>query len=291
MAQKSNVFTEDFDTFRESITNLSHYQFVMEWRLKAADQSAVSSMEAFAKMGGEKDEYGGANGITVTDVFRPPTSPIRSPGGFRVTKGKSIVPMTREMAGRFHSYMLVAAFERFEALLKGFYAKLLFQLRGQITLPSRAGFHKNQPKMAKLEGTPQYNAAYVRQACRRNCNEAIDAFAKKLPLRTMTYRWQHGMTFEEIYGLLNFARNCIVHFEGRWPVEKVSISDVQQKFVRKWMRKSILTGEATILPSDSALDLVLDMLVSYSYGLFVLLSENSNMEIQTPYFKRQPLAS
>lgn len=47
MAPKANVFAGDFDAFRESIANLAHYQFIVEWRLKEANKSAERSLAAF----------------------------------------------------------------------------------------------------------------------------------------------------------------------------------------------------------------------------------------------------
>lgn len=290
MALKANAFIDDFDGFRESIADLSHYQFMIDWGLKEAKNSATRSLAAMEKMG-HKNKFGGGNAITITDVFHVGTGVRRAPGGVRTTQGKKIVPMTKDVEGRFHSYLLVGGFERFEALLKVFFATMLYQLRGQIAMPSKSRFHQNQPKMVEKSGTPTYYLAYAKFACRRNCDEAIAAFEKKLPMQLMTYQWNHGLPFKELFDCLEFCRHSVVHAEGRWPEgTKVSLNRKQQAYIRSCMRASILTGESTILPTDKQTDQVMDMLASYAYGVYILLAEEFGMAIANPFFKRQSVA-
>lgn len=286
MALRTNVFTKDFDSFRESMADLSHYLLLVDWRFGEANQSVEQSLAILEKQG-HKNKFFAGSALSVVNVFHSGTAPMRAPCGKRITEGETIVPMTKEMEGRFHSYLLVAGFERLEALLKDLYGRMLYQLRRRITLPSKRDFHKNKPKEAKNVGNAPYYREYARYACRRNCDEAMAAFRKALPWETIIFHLMHGMTFEEIHGLLGFCRHCIVHGEGRLPDEvRVSLTINQITFIRSCMRKSILTREETILPDARKTDLVIEMLVSYAYGLYVLLSEKCDMEIEQPYFRR-----
>lgn len=279
------MFNGGFDEFRESVADLAHCEFVMEWGIKEAKNSVNRSLAVLRKRRQSEDSFAGGNAITVTNVFRPNNKfPIRAPGGVRTVEGKRILELMDEMRARFHSYLLVATYERFEVLLKDYYAMLLYQLRG-VVLPRKAKFHKEQPSMARKANTLPYFRVYAGVACRQKCDEAITAFAKKLPLQTMTYTWHHGMPFQSILKCLSFCRNAIVHEEGRWPTGKISLNKAEQEFVRSYMRISTLTNESTILPNHAEIDNVMEMLVSYAYGLYVLFSRQFNMVVANSYFK------
>jgi len=286
VALKKNVFTPDFEKFREVMADMSHYLMFVGWRLGEANKSVERSLAVLEKMG-HKNKFGAFNRLTMVNVFHPSNAPMRAPCGNRGTEGESIVPMTQEMEGRFHSYMLVAGFERLESYLKALHGHTHYQLRGQITLPSKRAFHKAQAKNAKQEGTAPYYVAYAKYACRRNCNEAMEVFQKVLPWDTMVFHLMHLMPFEEIVALLGYCRHCIVHDEGRVPDDIWESLNVNQvTFVRSCLRESILTGEETILPDKRKIELIVQMLVSYGYGLYILLSEKCGMEIEKKYFRR-----
>jgi hypothetical protein len=191
------------------------------------------------------------------------------------------------MEGRYHSYILVAGYERLESYLKTMYRSMLYQLRGQVTLKSKRDFHKRNPKWAKEQNTPPYFAAYAKFACRRNCDEAMAVFQKVLPWDTMVLHLMHLMPFEQIYDLLGFCRHCIVHDEGRLPEETRVTLDVNQcEFIQRCMRRSVLTGEETILPDKQRTGLVIEMLVSYGHAIYVLLTEKCGMVLERNYFHR-----
>lgn len=287
VALKKNVFTKDFDKFQEAMTDLSHLLLLVGWQLGASQKSMERSL-AIVEMQGHKNKFGAANGLSLVNVFRDATGPQRAPGSTRSTIGESIVPMLKEMEGRYHSYLFVAGYERLESYLKTMYGRMLYQLRGEFTmLRSKREFHKRQPDWAKQRGIPQYYLTYAQFACRRNCNEAMAAFQKALPWKTMMFHLMHGMPFEQIYELLGFSRHCIVHDEGRLPDEVRKPLNINQfEFIRRCMRKSILTGDETIMPDKRQTNLVIEMLASYGHALYVLATEKCGMELERNYFHR-----
>ena len=285
MALKTNVFAKDFEKFRESMTDLSHLLLLVGWQLGESKASMERSLAILEKQG-RKNKFGASNGLSIVNVFKK-IGPQRAPGSKRITEGESIVPMTQEMEGRFHSYLFVAGYERLESYLKALYGRMLYQLRGQVTLKSKREFHKRIPKWAKERNTPPYFFAYAKFACRRNCDEAIASFQKVLPWDTMVFHLMHLMPFEQILDLLGFCRHCIVHDEGRLPDEIRSPLDTNQlNFIRRCMQKSILTGDETIMPAKQQTGLVIEMLVSYGHALYVLLSEKCSMVLEHNYFRR-----
>lgn len=285
MALKANVFTKDFEKFRETMTDLSHLLLLVGWQLGESKKSVARSLAVLEKQG-HKNKFGAGNGLSIVNVFSK-IGPQRIPGGKRITEGESIIPMTEEMEGRFHSYIFVAGYERLESYLKALYGRMLYQLRGKVTLKSKREFHKRIPKWAKEQNTPPYFASYAKFACRRNCDEAMAVFQKVLRWDTMVFHLMHLMPFEQIIDLLGFCRHCIVHDEGRLPEEfRVPLNINQLEFIRRCMRKSILTGDETILPDKQQTGLVIEMLVSYGHALYVLLTENCDMVLEHNYFRR-----
>jgi hypothetical protein len=285
VALKCNVFSSDFEDFQQSMTDLSHLLLLVGWRLDDANKSVERSLATLERRG-LKNKFGAGNGVTLVNVFNK-TGLQRAMGGKRITEGENIIPMTKEMEGRYHSYLLVAAYERLEGYLKRVYGRLLYQLRGQVTLRSKRDFHKRKPKWAKEQNTPPYFAAYSQFAGRRSCDEAIVTFKRVLPWDTMVFHLMHGMPFEEIFALLGFCRHCIVHDEGRLP-DDVSppLNFNQFNFIRRCIRKSILTGDDTILPDKRQTGQVLEMLLSYGHALYVLLTEECGMVLEHNYFQR-----
>ena len=62
------------------------------------------------------------------------------------TQGESIVPMTHEMEGRFHSYLFVAVYERLESNLNALYGRTPYvDLAGQVTLKSKCDSATDSP--------------------------------------------------------------------------------------------------------------------------------------------------
>ncbi len=285
LALKTNVFTKDFEKFQESMTDFSHLLLLVGWQLGESKKSVERSLAILEKQG-LKNKFGAGNGLSIVNVFNK-IGPQRAPGSKRITEGESIIPMTQEMEGRFHSYLFVAGYERMESYLKALYGQMLYQLRGQVTLKSKREFHKSIPKWAKMQNTPLYFAAYTKFACRRNCDEAIASFQNVVPWDTMVFHLMHRMPFEQIFDLLGFCRHCIVHDEGRLPDKiRTPLDTNQLNFMRRCMRKSVLTGKRTILPDKQQTGLVIEMLVSYGYALYVLLTEKCSMVLEHNYFRR-----
>src|SRR5207244_1669895 len=111
-------------------------------------------------------------------IFHDGTLDIRAPYGKRVTQDEQLLPMAEEMERRFNSFLLVWIFESLEKHLQVLCGKLLFQLRGEVTIVDKKEFHRSEPSWAKQERTPQYFAAYAQYAWKRNHKNVFAAFEK-----------------------------------------------------------------------------------------------------------------
>ena len=116
MALKANVFTPDFEDLLRTVANYGHYQHFVRWHLKLGKRSVVLSLQVLEKQG-IKDEYFTGNCQSVVNPFHDGEWVIRAPYGNRVSKGQNIFVMSREMEGRFNSFVLVSVYEALEAYL------------------------------------------------------------------------------------------------------------------------------------------------------------------------------
>ena len=160
MALKSNEFTADHEAFLEALADLGHFQMLIGWQIRLAKDSVGKSLKVLEKQG-LKDMYGAANGMSIINIFHDGKCDIRAPYGKRVSEGQNLQPMAEEMERRFNSFLLVWVFERLEKHLQSLYGKLLYQLRGELTVTDKQAFHRSQPKMAKQERTLSYFDAYA----------------------------------------------------------------------------------------------------------------------------------
>jgi hypothetical protein len=282
MAHKSNVFTSDHRAFLETLAVLGHFQMVVRWQLRLAKDSFKRSLDVAEKQG-FKNQYGAGNGMSILNIFHDGERDIRAPYGKRVTQGEQLLPMAEEMERRFNSFLLVLIFEALEKHLQVLYGKLLFQLRGKVTIHKKE-FHRRQPFWAKREGTPQYFAAYAEYAWKYK--NVLAEFEKHLAWDRVKHLSYHEMPWRSYIETIRFCRHRIVHNDGRVsPRNMNELSKGQQTYVQSCLHASLYSKEEHLLPPGNIIDGLFEAVASYGWGLYVLLSEQCSMADESEFFR------
>ena len=288
MALKKNIFTEDLALFQKTLADYAHYQLFVRWQLEQASKSVERSMAVLETEGHDKNAYFTGNCQSLFNVFHDGNLEIREPYGKRVTQGQDLFAMSREMEGRHNAFVLVALYEALERYLKATFRKLLFQIRNDMPIKDKKEFHRKKPEAVKVEGQPAYFQLYVDYACARDATKALDAFDKFLATDRFVRRsvaWPQ-MTWREYVGAFAVCRHLIVHNYGR--VSETSLRKLgttQKVFAESCIRESLHGKEQVILPSAKSLDLVFEIIGSYGWGLYVLLSDRCAMADESEFFR------
>ena len=72
---------------------------------------------------------------------------------------------------------------------------------------------------------------------------------------------------------------------GVWVIAETD--DLQTKFVKMLMRKSMLTSDDRILPEKQITERFLEAVMSFAYGLYVLLARRCGMDVEVNPWKRK----
>jgi hypothetical protein len=285
MSPKANTFTKDLNSLHEHLADLNHYQSFVHWQLGNAKEGLRRSLDYMDKRG-LKNEYFTATGLSLFNIFHDGQLPIRAPLGKRVTDGETLLAMSEEMERRFNSLILVSIFEALERFLKAVYAKLLFQLRGRATLPSKREFHASHRKARAYLGTPQYLADYVKYACRHNCDEAMAAFCKHLDWNSVVHNGWWDMTWDQFVSVMGFCRHRIIHTHGRVSVDNIrTLNAAQRKFVESCLHYPVHDLEQALLPPSAVIDRCFEVIVSHSWGLYILVTNRCGMMDESLFFR------
>jgi hypothetical protein len=176
--------------------------------------------------------------------------------------------------------------ESWEKFLKSTYAALLLQVKDEVSPPRKANFHKSNSKWHGYLNTEKYFRDYVHWSCRGDCGEALRIFRQELEWERIRVTHWNGMEWLAVSNVLAFCRHCIVHNEGRVAdAEWTKLDKRQGRFVRTMMKKTILSDEERLLPPAQVVDGLIEAMMSFAYGLYVLLSERCGFEIDYALFK------
>jgi hypothetical protein len=287
MASKNNVFSAEHAAFLEALADLGHFQLLVRWQLRLAKDSVGRSLMVLEKQG-LPNQFGAANGMSIINLFHDGKLDIRAPYGKRVSEGAKLLPMTDELERRFNSFLLVRVFEKLEQHLQIMYGLLLYQLRGQVAVANKQGFHRRHPKWKKQERTPQYFAAYAAFCWKHDEKAVLADFQKHVGWDRILYRSYHEMTWDEYIATLAFCRHRIVHNDGRVSMSSMkSLSRGQQSYVLECLNDSLYSKDKHLLPPTRLIDGLFEAVASYAWALYVLLSERCRMEDESQFFRSE----
>jgi hypothetical protein len=287
MSKVNNVFTVDILDMLNTATDLDHLVTFVPWLHKLAEPTIKKSNEILKKRGAPPNSFGPGTGLSIVNVFHDGQYITRAPAGKRITQGDDVRRMAEEIEGRMNASLLTVLHESWEIFLKRVYAKLLFHLKVGLAPPRRAEFHKATPKWRNYRNTPEYFRDYAHWACRVDCSEALRLFVKSLAWNEMQITGWDGMDWSGVSRILAFCRHCIVHNEGRVSETRWKrLNKPQAALVRTMMKKTILSDDERILPPARLLDRFIEAIVSLAYGLYVLLSQRCDMDVENALFKK-----
>lgn len=284
MSKSQNVFTEDTLTFLTTVVDLDHVLSLAACLHRFAESGIEKTGELFERNDVSRDRIITATRIAIHDLF---VCGHCWPFGGKVTQGNDIGLMVEEIEGRMNASLLTVLHESLEIYIRGAYAKLLFFLRDEISLPNRADFHEYKHGWRKYRGTCEYFNDYSAWSCRRDCKEALRMF-KKLPSwdQMKVAEWR-GMGWDNVVGVLAISRHCIVHGEGRVSEGQLKrLNKSQREFICSMMKESRLSGDKRILPSKMLLKDFIEIIGSLVYGIYVLLSQRCHMEVEHNIFEK-----
>lgn len=287
MAKVKNDFTADTLDLLSTATDLDHLVTFVPWLHKMAEPTIKRSNQILEKHGAPPNSFGPGTGISIVNVFHDGQYITRAPAGKRITQGDDVRRMAEEIEGRMNASLLTVLHESWESFLKRAYAYLLFHLKDDLAPARRAEFHKSTPKWRNYRNTPAYFSDYAQWACSVNCSEALRLFENTLAWNQMRITGWNGMNWTGVSRILAFCRHCIVHNEGRVSEARWKrLSKPQAAFVRAMMKKTILSEDERILPPAQLFDRFLEVIVSLSYGLYVLLSQRCGMDVEHALFRK-----
>lgn len=290
---KKNDFTEDLTTYLDMSVDLIHLISFMPWQLKMAKSTVKKSAEILEKQGGPKNGFGPATGSSLINIFHDGELVTRAPAGKRITVGHDVDRMAAEVEGRFCGSVLSSLHEAWENYAKSLYAKMLWHLRDDFTLPKRAGFHEKNMKWRTYHKTPEYFQDYMKYACHSDCAEALNAFRTKLDWSIVHVKWWLAdddcvIEWMEVVRMLAFCRNCIVHNNGHvYERSLKKYNRQQQHVIQAMMSKTILSDELRILPPASNARRILEAMMTLGWGIYVLLSKRCSLTVEYDPFKKK----
>lgn len=284
MALKANVFTQDFDELLRTVADYGHYQHFVQWQFKLAKQRVERSSAALDKQGINGFFMG--NRQTVVNPFHDGEWVIRDAYGKRVSEGQDIFVVSREMEGRFNSFVLVAVYEALETYLKRVYARLLYQLRNQRPVADKKHFHSKRPQAKECEGQPRYFDLYMEYSCPRDPKRALETFAAELEMKRLVIRGLGGMTWEDRVTVFAVCRHLIVHNFGRVSAKSlVKLTKAQREYVESFIGESFHSKERVLLPTAEVIDRILQLAGTYGWALYILLSDRCGMADESELFR------
>jgi hypothetical protein len=285
MANRKNIFTDDLKDFLESVANTGHYKNFVAWQMAQSVHSMTRSLDVVAKQG-RKNEFGAGNCQAIVNLLHKGEWVVRSPYGVRFSQGAKLLPMAQEMEGRFNSLILVSLYELFEVYIKRVYGKFLYQQPAAVNPEARRDFNAQRPETRNLRGTPEYYRLYAEAACKRQIRTAIKAIHANLDMSRLTIDRVWNLAWDELIDALGFCRNCIVHDGGHVEAEKLKRKARRvREFVAAQFRKGVYDQREAIMPSGKFMDSCFELLGSYAWALYVLMSERCDMENEAGFFQ------
>ena len=276
---KKNSFTGHLQKFLVGCSDIAHMHYFAIANARKTEERIAAAYKKFVDTGNAK-HYRTGTALTLIDLFSKEEWVQRAAAEVRATEGADVLKLAAEAAARANAYVVVALHEAFEVFLQDVYGTLLFQRRGECTLRQKQAFHKAHPKMTKVEGTPQYYRAYAKFECKRDCDKAIAALFAQLDMKSVVLDRWGDMSFEEVIAVVGFCRHRIVHVDGVITPEALTeLSVAQKNFVKRCLRKGVLTREPQFLPDHATTKGIIEILASVAYALYVLLGRQCAMKI------------
>ena len=279
MAEKTNIFSEDWDEFHEIAVNLRHLLTLLPWQLKMADNATQRTLDHLARQG-NKNKFGAASGLSIIDVFRKRSRvdfTYRAPLGKRDTSGERIQIVMEEVKARFNNSIIVSMHEILEKYVKAIYGKMLYQHRNEQTLPNKKAFHAALGENGKRQkGTLPYYQNYANWECRRNCKKAFKFFEKTFDWTLVLQPDWNGVSWPHVAELLSNCRNIIVHADGEVSSETLAkLSRPERDILEATLRVSELTHQQTILLNKDMARHFLEAAATVGYICYYLASKKT----------------
>lgn len=287
---KKNDFTEDFTAYMKTSVDLTHLLTFLPWQFKMAKSTVKQSIEILEKEGAPKNCFGPMTGSSIINIFHDGAWVTRAPGGKRITVGNDVDRMATEVEGRFSASVLGALHEAWEEYVKNLYPKMLRHLKDEIPIPNRERFHDKHTDWRSKHRTAEYFKEYAAWACFGDVKEPLKVFRKELDwsLVKMPY-WlaDNNCVIEwmEVPRMLAFCRHCIVHNNGRVFEKSLKrYSPPQRHVIKSLMGKSMLGDDQRLLPPVKNADRFIEAMLSLAYGIYVLISNRCDLEVEfTPW--------
>jgi hypothetical protein len=291
MSENVNDLTEDLLALLKTGTDLDHMVTFVPWLHEMAEPTIKKSARILHQRGGPANSFGPMTASAIINVFHDGEWVTRAPTGSRVTVGGDVGRMAEEVAGRMNASLITVLHETWEVFVKRTYGKLLFHLKDELSPPNRADFHTKTPNWRTYRNTPSYFQDYAQWSCRTNCDEALRVFREQLAWDEIRVHGLRciGMDWLTTAKTLASCRHCVVHNEG-WVSQRCwkRLNKQQKAFVGSMMKKTILSDRERILPSAKIIDWLIEAVMSFAYGLYVLQSKKCGLEVEHVLFKKMP---
>lgn len=275
MAKKADIFSKDIESLLNACGDLFHLASIERSRIKRENESLDRAYEAFKTLGRE-DLFFSGTCLPIIDVFHEGEWVTRSPSVRRETMATEIKQLANELYRRSNAYILVSLHERLEEFLRDAYGKFRFQVRNEKSLSDKQAFHKSRQGQGGQRGTAEYFQRYAKWKCRNNCDPIMVDYQRLLPWE----RFKLHVDFREFAHTIGMCRHWTVHNGGIVTPEGLGKlkSDGARKFVSDCVEKQVHGDRQLFLPDHETARHSIELIASYAYGLYVLLTDHCRMK-------------
>jgi hypothetical protein len=285
MAKKPNLFDAPTFTFFDTVADIEFLTWATDIELRTAGSRRQEILDEHRnELAKEGKPTTGVIGISsrllIPNLFRPKHERVSF--GNEKWQDEHLITMIEELNHRAQAQCLCMVYEAFEKFLKAFAPILFYQLRATLKLAQKDQFHQKHKSMAKaaVRNTPQYFEAYTAHACSYNCDELIKEIAELLPEFDSKAKNNWLGDLYAFYRAISCLRHTTVHSNGQ--VSARSTKKLQKddgEWIKQITRRSVITGEDTLLPSVRASEHFLNGIMAFVYTLYRLTSKRFNMQL------------
>jgi len=275
VAKKKNTLTKHVQEVHRTLASANFVAFASDTAAGRDRQQMQTWIDAG---NGDRMILGAA--VMGRDTYGDPFAAINY-GAQNVTLGDTI-QLIDEANAIAQADAIANGFEAMEAFVKNVTAEYLYGKRGQIPILQKVRQRaKNQfGKKAAAENTKPYFRQIVHVLAGRNCDPLFKILFKDVDgLRDRVATWRFG-DLHEIHQAVEAIRHCKAHVNGRYDQDNFKSYPVSvQRFLRSCAKKSMIHGDARVMPTHKDASWLLTREAEYSQILYDALSTELGMKL------------
>jgi hypothetical protein len=289
MTTRKNIFNDFLIKTLNGLADLAVISSVSKQSQKGAAKSIKTTIDQIRtlceKHNATIDFFHGTT-LAVPEYLYSRVWLVNHPHRPRTLDGDEVLRLNEEIERRLQAQFVVAGFELCEAYLRDIGARALFQVRnergGMLALPNkRESLTKFKASSAGKKVTPntfEYFQAFMKYRYKSGYARFLTDLAGCLTRAKGISHFAERMSFLiRCFRLIQECRHVTVHQFGRHDPNKVNSLNNKYR-IDNLVSKSLLTGEQTILPTDSVASNMLEDIAGITLYVYRGLSLEFGMK-------------